>query len=128
MAVFRSRAPRTRDGDHRAAASITARWSAPRNTTQAKRVTLLPGELSGTVRAAMVQDSTRLLIVDDDRRFAQELCVDAERLGLAVEMVHEPIAFGPVLSSWRPDIIAMDLVMPDTDGLELLHADRKSVV
>jgi CheY-like chemotaxis protein len=69
----------------------------------------------------MAQNGTRLLIVDDDRRFAQELKLDAERLGLAVEMVHEPMSFGPVLTSWKPDIIAMDLVMPETDGLELLH-------
>jgi CheY-like chemotaxis protein len=70
----------------------------------------------------MVQDSTRLLIVDDDRRFAQELRVDAERLGLVVETVHEPVAFSAFVTSWKPDIIAMDLVMPETDGLELLHA------
>ncbi|HEY3148069.1 MAG TPA: response regulator [Dongiaceae bacterium] len=70
----------------------------------------------------MAQNSTRLLIVDDDRRFAEELKVDAERLGLAVETIHEPAGFTPVLSRWKPDIIAMDLVMPEADGLELLHA------
>jgi CheY-like chemotaxis protein len=70
----------------------------------------------------MVQTSTRLLIVDDNRRFAEELRADAEGLGLAVEAIHEPAGFAPVLSRWKPDIIAMDLVMPDADGLELLRA------
>lgn len=69
-----------------------------------------------------MRDLGRLLIVDDDRTFAHELRVDGERLGLAVETIHEPLSFGPVLTQWRPGIIAMDLVMPDSDGLELVHA------
>ncbi|HEU4825171.1 MAG TPA: response regulator [Dongiaceae bacterium] len=70
----------------------------------------------------MTLTSKRLLIVDDNRRFAEELRADAERLGLAVEAIHEPDSFAPILSRWKPDIIAMDLVMPDADGLELLRA------
>ena len=63
----------------------------------------------------------RLLIVDDDRRFAQELIVDGQRLGMEVEAVHDPVTFEEVLSRWNPSIIVMDLVMPGADGLELLH-------
>jgi DNA-binding response OmpR family regulator len=63
----------------------------------------------------------RLLIVDDDQHFAAELKVDGERLGLDVLMVHDTKAFEQVLSEWAPTIIAMDLVMPDSDGLELIR-------
>ena len=68
----------------------------------------------------------RLLIVDADRSFAAELKVDGERLGLEVRMVHDPSAFESTLQSWAPTIIAMDLVMPNADGLELIHICGRS--
>ena len=63
----------------------------------------------------------RLLVVDDDRSFAAELKVDGERLGLEVRMAQDPSAFESTLQSWAPTIIAMDLVMPNVDDLELIH-------
>lgn len=70
----------------------------------------------------------RLLIVDDDRPFAAELKADGERLGLEVQMIHDASAFESILQNWEPDIIAMDLVMPDSDGLELIRiADEAAI-
>lgn len=62
------------------------------------------------------------LIVDDDRLFAHRLRADAERLGSLSRTIHGPANFGPVLISWQPSIIAMDLAVPDADALELISA------
>ena len=41
-------------------------------------------------------------------------------------MVHDTSAFESILRDWNPDIIAMDLVMPDSDGLELIRICGRS--
>ena len=73
------------------------------------------------IGVAVGSEMGRLLIVDDDRPFAAELQADAERFGLLVRVVHDPSTFEQMLRIWSPNIIAMDLVMPDSDGLELIR-------
>lgn len=68
-----------------------------------------------------VTELGRLLIVEDDRQFAAELVTDGQRLGLTVKAVHDSAAFERELAEWKPTIVAMDLVMPGSDGLELIR-------
>ena len=63
----------------------------------------------------------KLLIVEDNRPFAADLMRDAVRIGLDVRVAHNAAAAEDEIISWKPTIIAMDLVMPDSDGLELLR-------
>jgi len=65
--------------------------------------------------------SGRLLIVDDDRPFAADLMRDAVRIGIDAKVANSTASARDEIESWNPTIIAMDLVMPDSDGLELLR-------
>jgi ActR/RegA family two-component response regulator len=63
----------------------------------------------------------KLLIVEDDRPFAADLMRDAVRIGLDVKVANDTATARTEIQSWIPAILAMDLVMPDSDGLELLR-------
>jgi two-component system response regulator MprA len=72
-----------------------------------------------------VTDGTRgVLVVDDDpaiRAFVAELLADE---GYAVRTAtngHDALA---VLASWRPDVILLDLMMPEMDGWAFLARQR----
>lgn len=62
----------------------------------------------------------RLLIVDDEPRFAAFVGRVAQQLGLDVEVTNHGLEFQRAYLRERPDIVVIDMVMPDIDGNELV--------
>lgn len=69
----------------------------------------------------------RILILDDDAAVGQTIQWIAESLGFEAEFVTRPAAFFRRLDRMSPDIITIDLVMPELDGIEIMRllAERK---
>ena len=70
----------------------------------------------------------RILILDDDAAVGQTIQWIAESLNFEAEFVTRPEEFFKRLDQMSPDIITIDLVMPELDGVEIMRllAERKS--
>jgi EAL domain-containing protein (putative c-di-GMP-specific phosphodiesterase class I)/FixJ family two-component response regulator len=68
-----------------------------------------------------------ILILDDDAAVGQTIQWIAESLGFEAEFVIRPEEFFQRLDRMCPDIITIDLVMPELDGVEIMRllAERK---
>ncbi|MEX1221122.1 MAG: EAL domain-containing protein [Idiomarina sp.] len=62
----------------------------------------------------------KLLIIDDDELVGQTLKNIAEQCGFHVIFTDTALAFYEQLTLFEPDLIMVDLIMPDTDGVELI--------
>jgi DNA-binding response OmpR family regulator len=60
-----------------------------------------------------------ILVVDDDERLQKMLSFFFVKKGFKVIGAKDGIAALKILESFRPDIILLDLAMPDMDGFEL---------
>jgi DNA-binding response OmpR family regulator len=63
----------------------------------------------------------RLLIVDDDLPVAELIERVAQRQGFDTLVARDPARFAEVWQAFDPDIILLDIVMPELDGIALLH-------
>ena len=67
----------------------------------------------------------RILIVDDDLSVAEHCAHTLQQAGMVTSLVGNPVQTMRVLSEFRPDLVLMDIHMPDYDGLELAAAIRQ---
>ncbi len=64
--------------------------------------------------------TTRLLILDDDPLTGQTIANIATMAGVEARYVDEPSAFFQQVRDWQPDFIALDLIMPRMDGVQVM--------
>jgi len=63
----------------------------------------------------------RLLVVDDDPQVGKFLSHVARGCGYDVRVTENADDFRATYLSWSPDMLILDLAMPDVDGIELLR-------
>ena len=66
-----------------------------------------------------------ILVVDDDRRLAATMSSILERGGYAVLEAYDGASAVVVCKESKPDLVLLDLMLPDVDGLEVLRQMRE---
>lgn len=63
--------------------------------------------------------SKRILVVDDDRDFAESIALRCRESGFATETADTPLAAVVSMEARPPDLLCIDVGMPSGDGLDL---------
>lgn len=72
-----------------------------------------------------VADAYRILIVDDDKALADHYALTLRQANMEVVTVNDPLEVLAQLQEFKPDLILMDVYMPECDGLELAAVLRQ---
>lgn len=69
----------------------------------------------------MSEAGRRLLVVDDEPDFADFVKRTAEGIGYDVFALSDPNQFKNTYAEFKPNVIVLDMVMPDIEGIELVQ-------
>ena len=78
-----------------------------------------------SLTSTLPQESYRVLIVDDSATLLGYHSAILEQVGMTVQTVQKPLNSMSSLLEFDPDLILMDLYMPDCSGLELAKVIRQ---
>lgn len=69
---------------------------------------------------------TRILVVDDDPQIRDVVCFALGKAGHETRQAPDGSAALVLAASWQPDLVVLDVGMPDLDGLETCRRLRRS--
>jgi two-component system KDP operon response regulator KdpE len=67
---------------------------------------------------------TRILVVDDEPQLLRGLRVNLEARGYEVDVTADGAAALDAAAARRPDVVILDLGLPDMDGIDVIHGLR----
>lgn len=67
---------------------------------------------------------TRVLVVDDDVPLGRALAINMRARGMRVDLVKTGQGALDGVARFHPDVVVLDLGLPDLDGVEVLHGIR----
>jgi len=67
----------------------------------------------------------RVLVIDDEPHVAALHASILEKAGMIVQVTHDPVTAINLLREFRPELVLMDIYMPDCTGSELAHVIRQ---
>lgn len=63
----------------------------------------------------------KLLVVDDEKGITRIVEKTASELGFFVRTVNDPATAFDTFETFAPDVLLLDLMMPDVDGIDILN-------
>lgn len=74
----------------------------------------------------MPKRKKRVLVIDDEPAMTEWLKMLLEHHGYDVRTALLGARGDDIFRTWRPDVVVTDLVLPDVDGLELIHRFKEA--